>query len=362
MKIELKIISFFFAIIFLLSNCQKRDQSESASIDFDLSEFTYKNAELPDYFLIKSSILDSIREEPVESDKIAALGRILFYDKKLSLNNTVSCGTCHRQAQSFTDGKKSSLGLFADEIPRNSMTLANCGNQRTFFWENNRGTLEQNVLLPVSNHREMGMENMDVLVEKLTATDYYPELFKEAFGFDRIDSYFIGDALAEFLKSMYSYNSKYDKGLRTEFSNFTQTELRGKDLFLGKAGCANCHNEPFFINKWGGAINIGLDLEYADQGRGNGLFKVPTLRNIEVTAPYMHDGQFETLEEVVEHYNSGVKPHDYLNFYLRENFRRDTPPRKLNLTKREKEELVAFMKTLTDYEFMVDPKFSDPFN
>lgn len=324
------------------------------------------------------------------SDAGATLGRVLFYDKKLSLNNTVACATCHKQQFAFADNKASSIGFEGKITSRNSMTIINPGMSHGYFWDIRADKLEDQVLMPVKNHIEMGLENLDNLEIKLAKLDYYPPLFEAAFGTTEITRDNISKALAQFLRSMASYRSKYDKGLENDFSNFTALERMGKDLFESwDMPCQSCHGGTNFDGWGGGVSNIGLDEVYTDNGLGalsqwqaqgsfyDGMFKVPSLRNVAVTAPYMHDGRFNTLEEVIEHYDSGVKKHPNLDYRLTTGgffifndnaFEDPVPgtivdgePRKLNLTDLQKRALVAFLETLTDYELIRDPKFSDPF-
>lgn len=324
----------------------------------------------------------------------ATLGRVLFYDAKLSLNNTVACATCHKQQFAFADNVKGSTGFESKTTPRNSPAITNVGMSSGYFWDIRATTLEEQALMPVKNHLEMGLENMDNLEIKLRKVDYYAPLFEDAFGTPEITHERISMALAQFMRSMVSYRSKYDAGLAINFDNFSALEKMGKDLFFSwDMPCQGCHSGENF-NGWGtSASNIGLDENYNDNGMGDllanqdpaydGMFKVPSLRNVAVTAPYMHDGRFTTLEQVIDHYDTGVKKHRNLDYRLTvdggffflegDGGGNGIPiidpiggsgsgePRKLNLTETQKRALVAFMQTLTDYELMRDPKFSNPF-
>lgn len=367
MKVFFKITVFaslFLGIAF--SSCQK-DLAGVKGVpleDFDQTNYQYFEDDLPAHFsgfgFFSGSWNNWANVE--NANEKATLGRVLFYDKELSLNSTISCGSCHQQSMAFSDGKKFSPGIFGEESTRSSMSLSNMGYQSVFFWENKVRSLQEGVLLPIKNHAEMGMERMDLMPEKLKYATYYDKLFADAFGDTEITEDRMGEALATFVGSLISSQSKYDEGMENNFANYSGAELAGWNLFIGKAGCDNCHNNgTSFTTKWGTAHNIGLDEEYADKGLENGAFKVPTLRNVELTAPYMHDGRFETLEEVVEHYSSGVKDHPYLSFYMREDIEFGGPPKKLNLTETEKSDLVAFLKTLTDEEFLRDPRYANPF-
>jgi cytochrome c peroxidase len=318
-------------------------------------------------------------------NEVATLGRVLFYDKKMSINNTVACGNCHLQSKAFSDVGSVSTGFKTTKTTRNSMAITNPALTNNLFWDSRSRSLQEMVLKPVQNHIEMGMEDLSFLVGKLQKTDYYPALFKKAFGTEGVSEQNINTALMQFLASMVTHNSKFDTGLKTKFANFNGLELSGKDLFMSeRLACTKCHtganfslgDDQSFDNPYGsggsgtfsnntfipggaaGTANIGLNMVYKDNGRGEGKFKIPSLRNIELTTPYMHDGRFVTLEQVVEHYNSGVQAHPSLDANLKDN---TGQPRQLNLTTIEKTALVAFLKTLTDNVYTTDVKYSDPF-
>lgn len=314
----------------------------------------------------------------IENDK-ATLGRVLFYDNALSINNSVACASCHLQQFAFSDGKTFSDGVSVEKTSRNALAIMNPSRERGLFWDLRESSLQSMVLKPIQNHVEMGFDKMDNVVANLNQISYYKPLFEKAFGTTKITSEQVGVALAQFLTSMKSHSSKYDIGKQSGFKNFNSLELLGKELFTQTLYCKSCHVEPDFKSSWGGSANIGLDLNYKDRGVGaisspqssnfyDGSFKIPSLRNIELTAPYMHDGRFKTLEEVIEHYNSGVKNHPNLDWHLNTviNEKNGTQTRlpepiKLNLTEVEKAALVAFMKTLTDPQFTNDVRFSNPF-
>ncbi len=310
----------------------------------------------------------------------ATLGRVLFYDPRLSANNTISCGSCHKADKGFGDDRSHTIGFKGMETKRNSMPLANLGLQKGFFWVNNSEHLKAQVLNPVRNHLEMGMEDINVLVNKLQKEDFYPALFQKAFGSSDISEDRISDAITQFLFSMVSQSSKFDRqssGINNGTVVMTATEQMGAELFNSeRLKCGSCHKPTSFKSFGGGddgyggstvppaaqnlslGTNIGLDLFDADQGNGTGGFKIPNLRNISITGPYMHDGRFSTLEDVIEHYNSGVKNNARLDNRLKGS---DGSPIRMNLTSLEKQALVAFLNTLTDTEYINDVKFSDPF-
>lgn len=322
------------------------------------------------------------------TDAKAKLGRVLFYDPKLSLNNKISCGSCHLQEKAFSDGHQFSPGFEGRVTTRNSMSIVSPGMIRSgMFWDRREGTIRDMALNPVQNHIEMGMEDLKLLEIKLAGTDYYGQLFADAYNSPIITKERISDAMTAFLRSMVTWDSKFDQGIQNNFANFSTDEKRGMDLFMGKftvatdgritilerGECSTCHSAPMFndgnlVNAYydvdflaslvGGGIDIGLDENPKDKGAGNGGFKIPSLRNVAYTAPYMHDGRFKTLEEVVEHYNSGIKKSPTLNSNLRS---LNGNPKRLNLSDADKKAIVAFMKTLSDENYIHNPKYSDPF-
>jgi cytochrome c peroxidase len=322
----------------------------------------------------------------------AALGRVLFYDKQLSRNNTVSCASCHHQSAGFSDPRPLSSGIDGGQTTRNAMSLANLrftnvkGMRPGLFWDERAPTLEEQALMPIQDETEMGMDLGD-LEMKLKQLAYYPPLFEAAFGSGQITRERVARALAQFLRSMVTFGSKFDRAAppsavageyNADFAGFTAQENLGKSLFVNgvrgvaEFGCAFCHVPPTFgMPK---AMNNGLELNYRDHGLGvlarpsndpftpsnEAKFKAPSLRNIEQTAPYMHDGRFKTLEEVVEHYSGGVRPHQNLALAFDEQDQ-DRGISGFKFTAEQKAALVAFLKTLTDPQFLSDPRFSDPF-
>jgi cytochrome c peroxidase len=331
------------------------------------------------------TVLETTRDNTPSHNKLtnagATLGRVLFYDTRMSINNNTSCGSCHHQAKAFADPVALSTGFEGGKTSRNASSILNVINQESYFWDGRTVGLETMVLQPIRHQVEMGMEKPEILPKKLATAPYYAQLFENAFGTQDITAERIGMALSQFLRSMTSYNSKADQtgmilpggfgggwGSVTD-PRVTQEEKNGAALF-NSLGCDNCHNGD---NLRGmndeGVANIGLDLEYADQGMGEmdaskkGMFKIPSLRNVSLTAPYMHDGRFATLKDVLNHYNSGVQDHPNLHATLRNNSwgGGDNKPRKLNLTDKQMDDIIAFLNTLTEDEVVSDVKFSDPF-
>jgi len=340
--------------------------------------FNYANPALPAH--LNAPPIQAQVNTPVTNpitDWGATLGRVLFYDKNLSKNRTVSCASCHNQANGFSDPLQLSKGFAGGLTGRHSMSLINAKyypNGR-YFWDQRAVTLEQQVLMPIQDLVEMGV-TLDTLIARVQAQPYYAPLYSKAFNTTTINSDGISKALAQFVRSIVSYQSKYDAGRATfpgpppppnaAFPNFTAEENRGKEIFLSPiGGCAPCHGSETFTAPQ--EKNNGLDLtNAADRGFGavtnnpadNGLFKVGSLRNVQLTAPYMHDGRFTTLEQVVEHYNSGVRDNPNLSPQLR---LPGGQPRLLNLSVQDKAALVAFLKTLTDVTVTTDVKYSTPF-
>ena len=347
-------------------------------LNLPATSYNYANPVLPGY-LTSPNINDQVNTPAGNAitDNGATLGRVLFYDKNLSINNTIACASCHKQANAFADPVTLSTGFNGGHTGRNSMGLIDAKyypNGR-FFWDQRAATLEAQTLIPIQDMVEMGM-TLNGLETKLKTLAYYPPLFTKAFGDNTINSNRISLALSQFVRSVISYQSKYDAGRsafptapapqpNAPFPNFTIAENRGKDIFLsGQGGCAACHGTETFTAP--GARNNGLDLITTDRGFGkvtndvndDGKFKVASLRNVELTAPYMHDGRFTTLEQVVEHYSTGVKNNPNLAQQLK---LPNGQPRLLNLTSQDKAALVAFLKTLTDGNITTDVKYSSPF-
>ena len=329
--------------------------------------YQYANEPLPPHVQGARAVDNTPADNPITNDG-ATLGRVLFYDTALSANGTTSCSSCHKQEHAFADPNRVSRGFDGRFTDRHAMSLTGLRYyaRGRFFWDERGGNLEEMVLLPVGNPIEMG-EDPTRLPQKLAALPYYPALFRRAFGDPAITETRVARALAQFLRSLVSYRSRFDEGMaqaqsfEADFQNFTREESRGKALFL--RNCAACHFEleevPFAVVQ---PRNNGTELDplSADGGLADitlnaqdaGRFKSPTLRNVEVAGPYMHNGSLATLEDVVEHYSRNFNRHPNLDFRMR----------RLDLTEREKAALVAFMKTLTDRSFLTDPRFSDPFD
>lgn len=298
------------------------------------------------------------------------LGRRLFYDPILSADSTQACVSCHQQDLAFTDGQKRSLGVKGLLGARNAMSLVNVGLYHDgLFWDGRTQTLEAQSLHPITDEKELA-GTWDEILDRIGRHPDYPGRFKAAFGVEnptKIDPSHIAKALAQFERTLLSFNSKFDQ-VQNGTADFTIAEQRGWTIFfdaspdLPRAECNHCHVDPLFTTL--AFENNGLEVvanldAYVDKGRGavtqnrydNGKFRVPTLRNIALTAPYMHDGRFQTLEEVIDHYVSGGHFSENVSPNVRE----------LDLSAADKADLLAFLHTLTDTTLVNNPAFSNPF-
>ncbi|MEJ0034322.1 MAG: cytochrome c peroxidase [Bacteroidota bacterium] len=277
-------------------------------------------------------------DNPITKEGVA-LGRMLFYEERLSSNNTRSCASCHKQEFAFTDNQRFSFGADGTPTNRNSMSLANVLWVNKFFWDGRTEGLEQQAIVPMTDPHEMN-QSLGTSSKKLTQTKVYPALFEKAFGSREINGDRITKAISQFERTLISANSKYDQYLNKEYK-LTESEQRGLVVFDTKGNCAHCHGGPkTFIELF---HNNGLD---SVQGR----FRVPTLRNISVTAPYMHDGRFKDLSEVLNHYGGHIIESENVSPFLS----------RLSLTEDEKKDVISFLNTLTDTEFINNKNFSDP--
>jgi cytochrome c peroxidase len=301
--------------------------------------------------------MDIPADNPMTVEGVA-LGKMLFFDPILSGDNTQSCASCHRQKFSFSDSNiRFSTGI--DHLPgtRNAMPLVNLGYQKQFFWDGGAADLETQVVGPIQNPVEMH-ENLVNAIAELNAHPQYPALFRKVFGGDKITTSMLMKAIAQFERTMISANSKYDR-VKRGLASFTPEEQRGLNLYgdMLKGDCGHCHviGSTFSDFEY---RNTGLDSIPVDSGRGkitlnssdNGKFKTPSLRNIALTSPYMHDGRFTTLEECIQHYNTGFRHAKNLDPNLENS-------KKGRLTPGEVQDIIAFLHTLTDMEFINNPAF-----
>lgn len=276
------------------------------------------------------------------------LGRMLFYDTRLSKSNTIHCGSCHALSAAFTDGRATSPGISGISGKRNAPTLANVAWMKRFMMEGGVPTLETQALAPLHDSLEMG-SNMMHAVHRLNEDEELKALAKAAYGRDSIDPFVVTRALACFERTFVSGDGRYDRFLLGQKDQMNEQELRGRDLFFSnRTQCSSCHSGVFFTDME--YYNIGLATAYADEGKARathraedvGKFKTPTLRNIQLTAPYMHDGSIASLEEVIAFYNRGGEVH----------FNKDPRIHPLNLSDQECSDLLAFLTTLTDWNFV----------
>jgi len=355
---------------------------------------------IPDY-------LRALGMESPQTDNLkAGLGRVLFYDKNLSKDRTISCASCHKQEKAFSDDVAFSTGIEDRQTARNSMPLANTasfsahhstinGAIPLLLWDERATSVAEQSRLAFANPDEMGL-SMPEVVARVKEQPYYPYLWKQVFGNFDVTENQVLECLSEFVGAIGSHNSKLDFALvqvsgNIEFSQidadtlitiayynpsdttttitvtisglpgFNESENRGRDIFV--ANCSKCHSPIRPFQEVFAACN-GLDESYTDQGLGaltgnpadNGVFKSPSLRNIALTGPYMHDGRFKNLRQVIDFYSDGVKNHPNLHPLM---LRGNDP--NLHLNAQQKQDLLAFLHTLTDLEICTDSNFSNPF-
>lgn len=366
---------FLFFVGFLLACNKKEPQSPIVPIlENKLPVPTFQN---PGYF---GNRLNIPADNPI-TEKGVILGRWLFYDKSLSADNTISCGSCHQQSKGFTDGKKQAVGIRGQTVLFNTMGLHNQAWVMRHFWNGRAATLEQLTLEVIENPAEMDMP-LPQLVEKLKAIPMYPALFQQAFGTSDITPQRIAQAISQFVRTMVASNSKFDKYKKGQ-ATFTEQEKLGEQLFfqhpfpeqgIRGANCGDCH---LGISTAGSQLNFngfhnnGLDenpaqglMQVTGLAADKGKFRAPSLRNIAVTAPYMHDGRFATLRQVIDHYDLHIRTSTTLDPLIIEASNEllfPGDPIQLHLTETEKEALLAFLQTLTDSTLLTNPAWSNPF-
>ena len=353
----------FLGLVLFAAACDQDD--DPIPVTYDPTPFVLDLGRFPDPKLPS--------DNPLTAQGVR-LGRMLFYEKMLSGDNTQSCASCHLQAFAFTDTARTSLGIRGMRGHRNAMSVFNMPwHDNEFFWDGRAHLLRDQALRPIQDPLEMD-ESLDDAVAKLSADKRYRDQFIRAFGDDLITPERMALAMEQFMHTIVSNRSKYDRFLRGE-AQLTPDEERGRFLFFTEfnpffpaqsgADCAHCHGGDNFENDM--YMNNGLDAPpgMTDLGRemvtqnpnDRGKFKVMSLRNIEVTPPYMHDGRFRTLEDVVDHYDHGLRPSPTLDPALE--YTRVSGG--LQLSTSDKAALVAFLRTLTDHEMLSDTTFSDPF-
>jgi cytochrome c peroxidase len=301
----------------------------------------------------------------------AKLGRYLFYDPVLSADSSLSCSSCHKQQYAFCDAPQTfSLGRKGTPMKRNTLALFNLAWYPSFFWDGKAASIEAQISHPLLAKDEMHMP-WKLAAERLSHSPQYKQLFAEAFGSESIDSTTITHAIAQFIRTLVSHRSKYDRIIGGD-GHFTKEEYEGYILMNDqtKGDCLHCHTSD--ADALGTTLkfsNNGLDAitnpgDYKDRGRGavtgrvsdNGNFRIPSLRNVALTAPYMHDGRFKTLEEVLNFYSTGVKK--CANIDSKMEFAHQGGA---HLSMTEQQSIIAFLKTMTDSSFITDPEFRNPF-
>jgi len=386
---------FLFLMVFLISCEKERNADDYSSDQYALISDALTlpkvvnnyQLQLGEHFLPEGKTYPKVnilsKGAIRENNNRATLGRVLFYDETLSLDRKVSCGTCHNPQQAFTENRRFSQGVGEVITKRNTLALATTLSfkisynpidptlsRAKFSWDDSAASLPEQVKIAFRKENEMNIDEEEIKV-RIAESPFYEVLFEKAFGDTEVNSDRIAEAITAFIDAISSVNSKFDEGLEhslhfsidNDFYNFTEEENRGKSLY--NANCASCHTpkHSFTVKP---TANNGLQKSYADKGIGGrigkselyGVFKIPFLRNIELTAPYMHDGRFETLEEVVDHYSDGVADHPNLSAELRNE---DGTPKRLNLNEYDRNALVAYLKTLTDQSLSSDERFADPF-
>lgn len=362
MKSNQLLIGIVCLLGIVLSGCN--DQFDPYGSLYDDTPYVLEYGELP------PPVINA--DNPLTKEGVK-LGRMLFYEPMLSRDGSQSCATCHMQEFAFSDTATFSIGVEGLPGKRQAMAVFNMAwNTNEFFWDGRAHLLRDQSLLPIQDPLEMN-ESLDNVIAKLSADIGYPEQFIKAFGDKEITAERMSLAMEQFMNSIVSTNAKYDQYLRGEVT-LTESEERGRELFFMEynpffpdesgADCAHCHSGKNFENDL--YMNNGLDVvaDFEDMGRekvtgdpmDRAKFKVPTLRNIAVTPPYMHDGRFNTLEEVIEHYDNGIHPSPSLDITLE-----NTRATGLMLTEQDKADLLAFLHTLTDETLLTDPRFSSPF-
>jgi cytochrome c peroxidase len=380
------------AVVWSLVGCGGTGGGDSGGVtvvDTNTSAATHWKWSLPSYFPVPSVPT----ENPMSAEKVD-LGRFLFYDKRLSGNGKQACASCHQQDKAFTDGLAQAMGATGEVHPRSTQALANSAYHPTLTWANKSLTsLEQQMAVPIfgTNPVEMGVNDANKLqvLQRIKDQTLYQDKFKAAFAADAAPITWanITKAVASFQRSLISANSRYDQQLQGK-GTLSEQENRGQKLFFGeKAECFHCHGSFNFNDQVVHASTRVLELPFSNTGLYNiggtgafpmlnrglfeetglasdmGRFRAPSLRNIEKTAPYMHDGSLSTLEAVLDFYAAGGRniTSGPLAGDGRQNPNKSSLVAQINLTEQDKADLVAFLKTLTDEEFITSTKHADPF-
>lgn len=379
-----KLSSVIIVLILFFTACEKELTTLPSQVD---GIFTADEEAVLGKYLALDKIGYILNVTPAKQAKII-LGRVLFFDKNLSGDRSVSCGSCHQPEKAFADDVALSRGASGNITARNSIGLASFGSfsdhygegedvvQNSFFWDERAGEITEQMTQTFANPNEMGMKIHEI-GQRVNELDYAKVLFKKAFGTQQIDSEKVIDAIAAFVESIESTNALFDQefgrahfDIRKDFLLFSAEQNHGKNLFVDN--CASCHAfslSTSIRNEFDNMATIasnGLDKEYSDIGLGEhtmlpeniGVFKIPGLRNVQLTAPYMHDGRFGTLEEVIDFYSNQIQAHPNLDAKLKDG---EGNPKVMNFTEADKTALVSFLETLTGITHLEVTKFSDPF-
>lgn len=359
---KIKYILTFFMGALLFVTCKKDPPKDPVTLDDSPYTLNYGAFPTPDLPPDNSLTIQGVK-----------LGKMLFYENRLSKDGTQSCASCHRQVDGFSDTARFSIGV--EELPgkRQAMPIFNMAwHSNQFFWDGRANLLRDQALKPIQDPLEMN-ETLENVIAKLSDSELYTDQFMRTFGSEEITSEKMALAMEQFMLSIISHDSKYDKYLAGTVQ-LTESEIRGKALFETEynpffpessgADCRHCHGGINFENDQ--YMNNGLDIEanLTDIGREDvtedandkAKFKVPTLRNIAVTGPYMHDGRFVTLEEVIDHYNSGIQESSTVDVAVL-----NTKDTGLLLTEQDKQDLINFLHTLTDETFLNNVEYETPF-
>ncbi len=308
--------------------------------------FSFKNKTI--FFSVPSDFPKLVvpKENPITSEKIR-LGKMLFFDKMLSRDSSISCASCHNPKYAFTDQLKKAKGVKDRMVSRNTPTLTNIAYNHSFLRDGVNPSLEAQVIVPIHEKNEFDFHIL-LVAERMKKNKKYVELSKKAFG-EEPNPKVISNAIASYERTLISSNSRFDQyNFHGDSLALNASEIRGMKLFYNNLNCSSCHSGFNFSN--GEIVNTGLYENYNDVGKmrvtldqsDNGKFKVPTLRNISITYPYMHDGNIKTLEEVIDHYIKGGE----------KNPNKDERIKPFNLSKLQKQDLIAFLKCLTDSSFI----------
>ena len=361
---KIKCLTFLLTAAIILLACSKDNDNVKEPIAIDETPYLLEYGMLP--------TPDLPVDNPLTVQGVQ-LGRMLFYEKMLSIDGSQACADCHRQLDGFSDTTRFSIGV--EKLPgkRQAMPVFNMAwHSNEFFWDGRAPLLRDQALMPIQDPLEMN-ETLENVVAKLSDTKTYRDQFTRAFGSDEITPEKIALAMEQFMLSIVSYDSKYDRYLAGA-EELTESEERGRLLFVTEynpffpdqsgADCAHCHGGANFENDLYMNNGLDTDAEITDTGRekvtedpsDRAKFKVPSLRNVAVTPPYMHDGRFQTLEQVIDHYNAGIREASTTDITLL-----NTKDTGLFLTEQDKQDLINFLKTLTDETFLNKEEYKSPF-